>query len=176
VFFDFSSEDETIKIDDLAVLGKKIFVLDKSAGKILLLDWEDQKKEVVLGEEKLRKAEKIFPQVSGVTVLSADGIYKIEQGKLNKLIEKEEDWGKIIGFAGWLGNLYLLDAGNGQIWQYPAIKNGLGAKRAWIKEDKDYSLSNKALLLIDGSIWVVDQGKIYKFYKGYQEEVFEIAS
>ena len=177
VFFDFSSEkDDGVKIDDLAVLGKKIFILDNEQGKILRLDWESQEKEVVLGEDKLRKAKKIFPQVGGVAILLGDGIYKIEQGELNKLVEKEKDWGEIVDFTGWLGNLYLLDVDNGQIWQYPAIKNGLGTRRAWIKEDKNYSLSNEALFLIDGSIWVIDRGKIYKFYKGYQKEVFEIAS
>ena len=176
VFFDFSSEDDGVKIDDLAVLGKKIFVLDNGQGKVLRLDWESKEKEVVLGEDKLKKAKKIFPQVGGVAILLGDGIYKIEQGELNKLVEKEKDWGEIVDFTGWLGNLYLLDVDNGQIWQYPAIKNGLGARRAWIKEDESYSFSNEALFLIDGSIWVIDRGKIYKFYKGYQEEVFEIAS
>jgi len=176
VFFDFSSEDEEAKIDDLAVLGKKIFILDNEQGKILRLDWESEEKEVVLGEDKLKKAKKIFPQVGGVAILLGDGIYKIEQGELNKLVEEEEDWGEIVDFIGWLGNLYLLDASNGQIWQYPAIKNGLGAKKTWIKEDESYLFSNQALFLIDGSIWVIDQGKIYEFYKGYQEEVFEIAS
>ena len=176
VFFDFSSEDEGAKIDDLAILGKKIFILDNEQGKILRLDWESKEKEVVLGEERLRKAKKIFPQVGGVAILLGDGIYRIERGELNKLVEKEKDWGEVVDFTGWLGNLYLLDVGNGQIWQYPAIKNGLGAMRAWIKEDKSYSFSNEALCLIDGFIWVIDRGKIYKFYKGYQKEVFEIAS
>jgi len=176
VFFDFSSEEEEVKIGDLAVLGKKVFILDNEQGKVLRLDWESQEKEVILGEERLEKAKKIFPQVGGTAILLGDGIYKIERGKLNKLVEKEKDWGEIVDFTGWLGNLYLLDADNGQIWQYPAIKNGLGARRAWIKEDKSYSFSNEALFLIDGSIWVIDQGKIYKFYKGYQKEVFEIAS
>jgi len=175
VFFDFSIEDEGVKINDLAVLGKKIFVLDNEQGKIMRLDWESKEKEIVLGEERLKKAKKIFPQVGGVAVLLGDGIYKVEQEKLNKLIE-EEGWGEIVGFTGWLGNLYFLDVSDGQIWQYPAIKDGLGAKRAWIKEDKNYSFSKEALFLIDGSIWVIDQGKVYKFYKGYQKEVFEIAS
>ena len=175
-FFDFSSVSKGAEIGDLSALGKTIYALDNQKGELLKLSWENKKGKVVLGDERLKKAEKILPQVGKVTVFSSDGIYKVERGKLNKLIERDKHWGKIVSLAGWLGNLYLLDVSNGQVWQYPAIKKGLGSRRAWIKEEKDYSFSNQALLLIDGSIWVVDKGKLYEFYKGYQKKVFEVAS
>ena len=76
-----------------------------------------------------------------------------------------------MGVSSWLGNLYLLDSAKDQIWQYSATASGFGAVREWIKEKKQ-DFSDQAKMTIDGAVWIVDQGKVFRYWKGYEEKVF----
>jgi len=173
VFFDFADSEEKFSVDMMASLGKSIFILDEEKQKIVRLDWEDKETEVVLGDEKLSRAQAFFPQVSATGVFLGDGLYFVEKGELKKVIEEDEKWQEVVDLAGWLGNFYLLDSGADQIWQYPATTNGLGARKSWLKEEGE-NFGSQAKMVIDGSIFIADQGHIYRYYKGYKEDDFEI--
>ena len=162
---------ETEEISDMANLGKTIYILSSGAGKILQIDWEEKTSAVFLGDEKIGRMRFIVPQLNKMLLLADDGVYQADKSKLSPIIEKEESWGKIVGMSSWLGNLYLLDSAKDQIWQYPATASGFGAIREWIKEKKQ-DFSDQAKMTIDGAVWIVDQGKVFRYWKGYEEKVF----
>ena len=162
---------ETEEVSDMANLGKTIYILSSGAGKILQIDWEEKTSAVFLGDEKIGKMRFIVPQLNKMLLLADDGVYQADKSKLSPIIEKEESWGKIVGMSSWLGNLYLLDSAKDQIWQYPATASGFGAIQEWIKEKKQ-DFSDQAKITIDGAVWIVDQGKVFRYWKGYEEKVF----
>jgi len=174
LFLDLADEEEEIVITDIALLGEKIYLLDQSSEKIYQLGWEDKEITTLVGDERIKNIFAIFARTGGLVLLSSDGVYEIEDEKLNKVVEVAEKWGKISDIYGWFGSLYLLDTKEDMIWQYPAIKDGYGAIREW---NKEVDLPNWPLgssLTIDGDIWIAGGGKIYQYYKGYQKEVFTI--
>jgi len=172
-FSSLAKIDSELVLADLASAGKTIYLLDNNSGKVYSLDWEDKKSSVVLGEEKIKKATKLFSQAGKIILLADDGFYEITNNKLNKIIEVDDSWGQIVDFYGWLGNLYLLDAQNDIVWQYPATQGGFGAIKKWNKEDLP-SISDGASISIDAAIWLAG-GKLYKLYQGYLEDTYNIA-
>jgi hypothetical protein len=171
-FFSLEKIDSELILADLSSAGKTIYLLDNDNGKVYSLGWEDKKSSVVLGEEKIKKATKLFFQAGKIILLADDGFYEIANNKLDKIIEVDDSWGKVVDFYGWLGNLYLLDTQNNIIWQYPATREGFGAIRKWNKEDLP-TISDGASISIDAAIWLAG-GKLYKLYQGYLEDTYNV--
>ncbi|MDD3532291.1 MAG: hypothetical protein PHR64_03190 [Candidatus Shapirobacteria bacterium] len=171
-FSSLAEADSELALADLSSAGKTIYLLDNDNGKVYSLGWEDKKLSVVLGEEKIKKATKLFFQAGKIILLADDGFYEIANNKLNKIIEIDDSWGKIVDFYGWLGNLYLLDTQNNLVWQYPATQGGFGAIKKWNKEDLP-AISDGASISIDAAIWLAS-GKLYKLYQGYLEDTYNV--
>ena len=174
LFLDLTGEEKEITIGAMALLGEKIYLLDRSSEKIYQLGWQDKEIVTLVGDEKIKNISAMFARTGGLVLLSDNGIYEIKDDKLDKVIEVADEWGEISDIYGWLGNLYLLDVEKDMTWQYPAIKNGYGAIREWNKEVDLPDWPSGSSLTVDGSIWVTAGGKIYQYYKGYQENVFTI--
>ncbi|MDD3679235.1 MAG: hypothetical protein PHX72_00010 [Candidatus Shapirobacteria bacterium] len=172
-FFSLSEISSDLKIAHLAGSGKTIFILDNDSGKVYSLGWEDKKSAVLLGDEKIKKATKLFSQAGKIILLADDGFYEITNNKLTKIIEIDDSWGKIVDFYGWLGNLYLLDSQNNIVWQYPATQSGFGAVRKWNKEELPQVVDGSTIT-IDSAIWLVS-GKLYRLYQGYLDDTYHIA-
>ncbi len=172
-FFSLKEIDSKLILADLFSAGKTIYLLDNDNGKVYSLGWEDKESSVVLGEEKIKKANQLFYQAGKIILLADDGFYEIANNKLDKIIEVDDSWGKVVDFYGWLGNLYLLDTQNNVIWQYPATQGGFGAIKKWNKEDLP-AVSDGASISIDAAIWLAS-GKLYKLYQGYLEDTYNVA-
>ncbi|MGI6278381.1 MAG: hypothetical protein ACOYJ8_01005 [Patescibacteria group bacterium] len=172
-FFSLEKIDPELILTDLFSAGKTIYLLDNDNGKVYSLSWEDKESNVVLGEEKIKKSKQLFYQAGKIVLLADDGFYEIANNTLNKIIEADDSWGKIVDFYGWLGNLYLLDTENNVIWQYPATQGGFGVIRKWNKEELP-TISDKASISIDAAIWLAS-GKLYKLYQGYLEDTYNVA-
>jgi len=172
-FFSLEKIDSELILADLFSAGKTIYLLDNDNGKVYSLGWEDKESNVVLGEEKIKKASQLFYQAGKIILLAEDGFYEIANNTLKKIIEVDDSWGEIVDFYGWLGNLYLLDTGNNVIWQYPATQGGFGVIRKWNKEDLP-TTSDGASISIDAAIWLAS-GKLYKLYQGYLEDTYNVA-
>jgi len=172
-FFSLSEVDSSLKLTDLATSGNAIYLLDNNAGKVYSLGWEDKESDIVLGDEKIKKATRLLVQAGEAILLADDGFYEIANNKLNKIIEADDSWGKVVDFDSWLGNLYLLDVQNKIIWQYPATQDGFGAIRKWNKEDLP-AASEGSAITIDAAIWLAG-GKLYRLYQGYLDDTYEVS-
>ncbi|GAB4556168.1 MAG: hypothetical protein OHK0023_28230 [Anaerolineae bacterium] len=76
-------------------------------------------------------------------------------------------WGKIVAMQAWRGNLYLLDAGNGQIWRYrPAGNTYPNPPEAYFDEETKPDLTDAVDFGIDsaGNVYILfSDGQILKF-------------
>ncbi|MFH0969662.1 MAG: hypothetical protein V1804_04095 [Patescibacteria group bacterium] len=71
---------------------------------------------------------------------------------------------KISGTGTYLTYAYLLDSGNNQIYRYPRAQGGFGEKINWLKDNID--LSNACCLAIDENVYLINEGKVLKLFKG----------
>jgi len=86
------------------------------------------------------------------------------QGKI--VVEKDQNWGQIVDFGTYGGNLYLLDQKNLTLFRYPVIETGFGTKQSWVKSEESL-LSGAISMAINGSIWILKgNGEITKFTHG----------
>ena len=81
--------------------------------------------------------------------------------------EIEKGWANVVAFQAFAGNLYLLDKEKNNIWKYPLIEEGFGAKRSWLGLGVEPDLKKAVDMAIDGDIWVLkESGEILKFSRG----------
>ena len=64
----------------------------------------------------------------------------------------------------YLTYLYVLDSDANQIYRYPRADGGFGEKTNWLKAEA--SLSETSSMTIDDSIYLVQNNKVMKFFKG----------
>jgi hypothetical protein len=85
----------------------------------------------------------------------------INQPAAKKTIIKK-DWKNLKGFGAYLGNMYVLDAGNNTIYKFAS---GSYNKTTYLTAKVD--VSKGVDVTIDGSIWVLlSDGNILKLTKG----------
>lgn len=167
VFFDLNLIKEGGEGTNLAFSSGKIAVLD-SKGKTVYLISETKSGEIVAGGEILEEAKLVGIHGQRVYVLAKEGIIQIEgkEKKKELKIKKDDDWGEIVDLTAFGGNLYLLDKGKNQIWKYIGTETGFSAKTNYLNQDVTPDFSQAKSLAIDGSIWVLVNGKIVKFTQG----------
>lgn len=156
VFLDLGLIKKDLKGVDLDFWKKKMVVLgeDGTVTKIDLNKKAEIKGLVEKGKLVTLWGEKVF--------VLGEKIVEVE----NKT-EMEKDWGEIVGFESFAGNLYLLDKGESEVWKYPLIEGGIGAKRKWFGPGVEFDLTEAVDFAIDGDIWILRKdGKILKFSSG----------
>ncbi len=171
VFLSLQEQDEGQEISDLSLLGEEIYWLDKKDQKIYRTDWKGEEITVLTGDERIKDSLAFFTTTGRTLLLTDAGLYQVTDKKLDKILEADDEWGKITDLTTWFGNIYLLDTGENTIWQYPAIEDGYANIRSWNEEDLPQLDSS---ITINGAIWVTGEGKLYRLWQGYLDETFAI--
>lgn len=93
-------------------------------------------------------------------IISFSGVSgKFQDNNINIPQESE-----IVSGRAYLTYAYLLDGNSGQIYRFPRAEGGFGEKSDWIKENLD--LSGAKDLAINENVFVVENGKVLKFFQG----------
>lgn len=170
VFYDLSILRVGAAGSDLAGDSTTLYILDPTGG-LYQLTVASKKGAVLSSDLSLAKGQSlavvgtnVFSYVPGQGVFGFD----LKKSKLSQAARVDAAWGKITDLASYLGNLYLLDAGNNQIWRYtPASAAQLGTATKWVKETA--SLESASSLAVDGSIWVGQAGDLLRFSGGNRD-------
>lgn len=166
LYYDFNLISEGFETKNSSAEGQKTIFLGNK--KLISLNLEKKSGEIIAGGEEL--------EGKNLVVFTNDKVYlineKIDQLKregLEKTADLEEG-SQIVSAGGWLGNVYLLDKANKQIWKHPGLADGLGKAGAWLKSDPSFDFDSAVDIDIDGHIWVLtDRGRIYKFLSGRED-------
>lgn len=98
---------------------------------------------------------------SGVEGLNSRG------GGRSKEIEPDEMWAEPGRIATFAGNVYVLDRGQSEIWKYPVLNEGFGARKRWFGAGITLDLSRVVNWEVDGDIWIVTStGKLERYSLG----------
>lgn len=77
---------------------------------------------------------------------------------------------KAVSLGKFGANLYVLDAGNKEIYKYGAISDGYGDRIRWLAQDQSISV-NPVDMAIDSDVWVLgDAGVVERFRRGVREQ------
>lgn len=166
-YFDLVFIKDGAKGNDLAISGGEMVIFDKEKRAIYSLEIATRQSAILAGGESLADGQEVAAFLPKIYLLTERGVLEFDkETKREKLvIEADDDWGEIVDFRAFGGNLYLLDK-SGEIWKYPGIEGGFGAYRLWLKGEKP-DFSDAVGMSIDGSVWVLKaNGTILKFTQG----------
>lgn len=168
VFFDLSLVRDQGRGEKMALYRDYGVILDPQGERLFGFNLVQKSIDVLAGGDDLEGASLATIYSERAYVLTEKGILEIKTDtkRTNLVIEKDEEWEKIIGLGAFGSNLYLIDK-NGMIWRYPGTESGFGSKQEWFGSGVSPDLSEVISTGIDGSIWLLEEeGRILKFTRG----------
>lgn len=168
-FYDLTIDNKDAKGTHLSLDSNNLSVLDNVQGIIYTLSL-DKKSLDKIQSATIKQAQIIVRYGDSIVFLTNDGIYKIDaQGKINKVIEKDPEWGTIGDMRIYNANIYALDSSKDQIYKYLVADNGYSAKQLYFKGSSS-GLKDANSLAIDSSVYVGFPDHIFKFTAGAQDD------
>lgn len=169
-FFDLAVDNKQAKGTKMYLDVNNLSILDTTQGIIytLSLTKKSLNKRQFSG---IKTAKKIAQYQDDLFFFSdQSGIYKITpDGKLQKIIEKDKEWGSIVDVWIYNGNIYALDTAKDEIYKYLVAENGYSGKTPYFKGGTA-GLKDGNSLAIDSSVYVGFSDHIFKFTAGVQDE------
>lgn len=171
VWVDLALVKEGFYGEQLAVAGKLAVVLDRQNGLLMTVDGQTKEAKLAAGGQLLVGAKIMAATTGRVVTYGTAGLVDVAILKKTTDVLKapEAEWKEIVSAGMFAGNVYLLDKGEGTIWQYPGLTAGVGTRRRWLANQK--TLNTKAMdMAIDGDVWVLsDDGGIERYRRGAKE-------
>lgn len=163
VFYDLALLRSGVSATELVLHEDTLAVLDSGVPRILSVSTDGKQAAAVSGKEKLGNIKAAALYSGRYFGFSEKGVVEATaKGGERTVIPPDPELGEVFKMAAFGGNLYLFSRG-GDIWRYPAIEGGFGAKQRWIKETAPEAVD----IAIDGSIWMLSkEGRMAKFTRG----------
>lgn len=169
LFLDLSIIRDGLVASSLTASGEEILVFDREGNRVVSFNFAGKNTQILAGSGEVGGARLAAFYAGRVFVLKDDGIWEVGEGRAENVVENE-DWGEILFFEAYGGNLYLVDQTLGEIWRYPGGETGFGVKQRWFGSGMTADFSKAQDSTIDGSIWFLEEdGKVRKFTRGAPE-------
>ncbi len=167
LFLDLSILTDGFKADKVVTSGGKLYVFDKNGKKIVKIEIDTKKTEIVAGPDQIKEAEGVAAYSDRAFVLSDGNIYEVSD---ERELAIEGEWeGDVLIYA-YAGNFYVLEREASKIWRYAGVEGGYGSKQDWLTAGTEPDLTSIFNWTIDGSIWFLSEtGKVFKFTRGNQD-------
>jgi hypothetical protein len=148
-----------------------LLILDGELGILGAVELQTKQATLVGGGELLRGGESVAVRATRGVVYGDAGVVEVlTDNRTTAVLVEPGDWGKIEGVGLFSGNVYLLDAGTSEIWQYPGLERGVGERRRWLAAGYTPDLTKAVDMRIDGDIWVLERdGTVKRFRQGNEE-------
>ena len=169
-FYDLTVDNKEAKGSQLYLEKDKLSISDIGRGSIYLLSLEKKSLDKKSHPEIKKSGLVSSYQEDVLFYVAGEGVYKISaDGKAKKVIDKDSDWGSIADMWIYNANVYILDAGKGDIYKYLVAENGYSAKSSYLKGEAG-SIKDANSLSIDSSIYIGFSDSIIKYTAGGRDE------
>lgn len=169
LFLDLSILTDGFKADEVAVSEGKLYVLDRDGKRIVQIEIDTKKTEIVAGPDQVEEAKKLAAYADRAFVLSDGSIYEVSDEREEVI---EGDWDGDVLIHGYANNFYVLETESSNVWRYAGTGNTFGSKQNWLAPGAEPDLTNIFTWTIDGSIWFLSEtGKVFKFTRGNQDSL-----
>lgn len=151
--------------------NEMLFFPDTTSARVVGMNIEDKSK-LVIDTSAVGKLSSLAFFGTKYYGVSEQGIAEFGQKTEPKIvIEKDPLWGSINAIESYAGNLYLLDRGASEIWKYPVITDGFGARQRWLGKGIVLDLSKVSAMKVTGDIWLTTgSGKLERYLRGVPAE------
>ena len=168
-FYDLTIDNKNAQGNKAYLESDQLVIVDNNQGNIYNLSLTKKSLDKKSFKE-IKNAQLLASYNNEFIFYTTNGLYKIDsQGNIKKIIDKDNDWGNIVGLWIYNGNLYLLDSRKSEIYKYLVAENGYSAKTSYFKGGES-GLKNSNSLAIDSSVYVGFTDHIFKFTAGVQED------
>lgn len=164
-FFDLSIISGGFEAADMAFSNGLLRVLDSRARRLVGIEVDNKRTEVIAGPDYLTDAIATTGYVDRSFVLSSDGIREVT-GEVELVVRSEWDASNVL-IAAFAGNIYVLDKAENQIWRYQGVSSGFLEKQAWLSDGYNIDFSGVVSWAIDGTIvTATESGRISVYSLG----------
>jgi hypothetical protein len=149
--------------------SNELVALDSRLGLVGRVKVESKQAELVGGGELLAGARLLEVAGQRAVVLASVGVVEVAMNRKTAavMVERDEAWGEIRGLGMYNGNLYLADAGHGEIWRYPGLATGVGGRSRWLGAGVEADFKGMSDMVVDGDIWIAyEKGMIRRYRRG----------
>ncbi len=169
-FFDLAISEKNATGNRLYLNDNQLLILDHKNGRVYRLNLE--KKSIdAFSHSKLKSASLVASYEDKIFFFNQkEGVFQIgENNQLKKLIDFDKDWGEVIDFWVYNGNLYLLDKKNDEVYKYLVTGAGYSEKNSYFKSGEAVNLEEVNSMAIDASIYLGFTDYILKYTSGIKE-------
>lgn len=168
LFLDLDLVKKDLKVNFLTLSVGKLLVLDIDSKALIVIDLEKKSHQILAGLSNLGNAKLSSVNGNLAFIYSEDkGLLRldIDNQKITKVSDRDDNWSSIFDLVGFAGNVYLLDTN--QIWKYLPIEGGYSSKRAYLTSETKADFTGAKRMQIESSVYVLKQGgEILRFTRG----------
>jgi hypothetical protein len=170
-FIDLGLITDNFHGDKILLSDSDVYIIDKTARKIVKIVLTTKRSEVTLGPNKISEIYDTSVTGDKVYVVNSEGIFEVSGAKKAVFDEQHENNVLLASFA---NNLYLLGKNDSRITRYAGNGSSFSGGKDWLSSSISQNFSNAKDLQIDGSVWILtDDGKLNKFVQG-EKRNFEL--
>lgn len=164
LYLDLSLLTSDFSGDLMSTSDGKVFILDKQSEKVVGIQIDSKRTEVVAGPNQIKEPQDIASYADKAFILNDKGVFEVGDN-FDKAIEKEWE-GNVLTYA-YAGNFYVLNKNDSTIRRHQGVKSGYSSGSDWLYSGVAVDLKDAKSWVIDGSIWVLtNAGNILKFNFG----------
>lgn len=173
VFLDLGLIKKNFQASGMSLSDGKLLILDPAVKTLVVIDVAKKSNQILAGSEQLGDAQ--FASLNGDLgfIYSKDkGVLRVDttNKKVTTPAKVDKEWGSISDIYGFGSNIYLLDAGNNQIWKYVPTTEGYSDKREYFTKDTKVSLADSLRMQIESSVYILKKGgEMLRFTKGVKD-------
>ena len=172
-FLDLSILTSGFTAEEMAASKERLFILDKKGRRIVRVEVDTKKTEVIAGPGLIESPEKIASYENRAFILEKGSIFEVGDIKIESV---EEDWQGDILVSAYAGNLYILEKDASKIWRYAGSGVDFGSQNSWLAPGISLDLSGVISWAIDGSIWILTaSGRVEKYTLGSPQNLSNLA-
>jgi hypothetical protein len=166
-FFDLAVESRDVRGKKLYLDGDSLVILsDKGMIYFLSLSKKSLTKK---NYSESQTATYVAAADGSVFLLNNKGIYKEQGNKVKKVVNNDDDWGKIIDLVIFNNNIYILDSKKSKIYKYTPTEDGYSAKSSYLAKGTEANFNGATSMAIDSSVYVGLSSRILKYTSGLQD-------
>lgn len=169
VFYDLTIIKNKAVGSNVSIFADNLAVLDRVNNSVYLLNLKNKSPEIVAGGKNTVGVKFLTLYGANTYLLNPDkNILQVDnEAKKTKTLFSKDNWGNILSFSSFAGNLYLLDQKNNQIWKYIKTDSGFSDVKNYLTADTAPDFSSALSMAIDGSVYLLKKdGLIQKFTQG----------
>ncbi len=169
--YDLHLIDEEFKTEAVYTDGNQALVYDYQGQRLAKINLVEKSFQIIAGGEDIPQQSLVVFSENSDYLIGPKAVYWVKDKKIAELLELDDE-AQPLAADSWFGSIYLLDPAQEEIWKFPAISEGLGSGRAWLKTKSGLDFANLVDMGIDGNIWLLaESGQFYKYLSGEKEEI-----